>query len=183
MGSETTRIDEEYFKMMKVEFTTGRNFDISLSTDKQNYIINEEAARQMKLNNPIGQEFALYGQWGSIIGVIKDTYFKTLHNKITPQVFYLFKDLEEESYFSVMFLKLNGSEIPETISQIEKIWSTYNSGIPFEYHFLDEQYEELYKSDLHIAQLISLFSLLAVFIACLGLWANLFLQQKTAQRK
>lgn len=169
LGSETTRIDEEYFKMMKVEFAQGRNFDITLSTDKQNYIINEEAARQMKLNNPIGQEFALYGQWGSIIGVIKDSYFKTLHNKIEPQVFYLFKDLVEESYFSVMFLKLDGTEIPETISQIENIWSTNNSGIPFEYHFLDEQYEELYKSDLHIAQLISLFSLLAVFIACLGL--------------
>jgi putative ABC transport system permease protein len=77
--------------------------------------------------------------------------------------------LEKEGYFSFMFLKLSGSEIPATISQIEQIWNTYNPGIPFEYHFLDEKYEELYKSDMHIAKLISLFSLLAVFIACLGL--------------
>ncbi len=168
-GSETTRIDEEYLKMMKVEFVKGRNFDASLSTDKQNYILNEEAVRQMRLSDPVGQEFALYGQWGTIVGVIKDTYFKTLHEKINPQVFYPFKDLEKEGYFSFIFLKLSGSEIPATISQIEQIWNTYNPGIPFEYHFLDEKYEELYKSDMHIAKLISLFSLLAVFIACLGL--------------
>jgi putative ABC transport system permease protein len=171
-GAETTRIDEEYLDMMKVEFVKGRNFDASLSTDKQNYILNEEAVREMRLGDPVGQEFALYGQWGTIIGVIKNTYFKTLHEKINPQVFYPFKDLEKEGYFSFIFLKLSGSEIPSTINQIEQIWNTYNPGIPFEYHFLDDKYEGLYKSDMHIAKLISLFSLLAVFLACLGLLAQ-----------
>ena len=171
-GSETTRIDAEYFKMMGVKFALGRNFNDSLSSDKQDYILNEKAVRQMGLSDPIGEEFALYGRWGKIIGVIKDTYFKSLHEKIEPQVFYLFKDLEKESYFSTLLLKINGTETHTTLKYVEKIWNEYNPGIPFEYHFLDSDYETLYKSDRHTAKMINVFSLLAVFIACLGLFGQ-----------
>jgi putative ABC transport system permease protein len=170
--SETTRIDPEYFKMMEVEFTGGRNFDESFHADKQNFILNEEAARQMQLENPVGQEMALYGEWGTIVGVIKDTYFKSLHEKIQPQVFHPYKVLANESNYSILFLRIDGSDIPEIISKIEGIWRNHNPGIPFEYHFLDDQYETLYKSDKRIAQLINLFSVLAIFVACLGLFGQ-----------
>lgn len=171
-GLEETIIDEQYFKMMRVKFAEGRDFDASLSTDKQNYILNEEAIRRMGLIHPVGQEFSLYGQWGKIVGVIKDTYFKTLHTKIEPQVFHLYKDMEKESSYSILFIKLNDSDIPGTIAQIDKIWSKNNPGIPFEYHFLDKDYEMLYKSDLQIAKLIYVFALLALLIACLGLFGQ-----------
>lgn len=170
--SETTRIDSEYFKMMEVEFIEGRNFDESLLSDKENFILNEEAVRQMQLDNPLGQDFALYGQWGVIVGIIKDTYFKTLHEKIQPQVFHLYKDIMRESNHSIMFLKIVGSDIPGITSQVEEIWKNHNPGIPFQYHFLDEQYDKLYKSDMRLAQLINLFSVLAVFVACLGLFGQ-----------
>jgi putative ABC transport system permease protein len=171
-NSETTRIDTEYFKMMEVEFSEGRNFDESFQADKQNFILNEEAVRQMQLDNPVGQEIALYGEWGIIVGVIKDTYFKSLHEKIQPQVFHLYKGLERESNYSILFLRVAGSDIPGIISQIEDIWRNHNPGIPFEYHFLDEQYDMLYKSDKRMAQFINLFSALAVFVACLGLFGQ-----------
>jgi putative ABC transport system permease protein len=171
-GSETTSIDTSYFQMLGVEFAMGRNFNENIALDKQNYILNEEAIRQMGLSSPIGTEFALYGRWGTIVGVIKDTYFKSLHKKISPQVFYLFNDLKKESYYSILFLKLTGSEIQKSVGFIEKTWTEFNPGIPFEYHFLDESYESLYKSDRRIGQMINTFSLLAVFIACLGVFGQ-----------
>jgi putative ABC transport system permease protein len=171
-GSETTTIDTSYFKMLGVEFALGRNFNENFALDKQNYILNEEAVRQMGLSSPIGTEFALYGRWGTIVGVIKDTYFKSLHKKISPQVFYLFNDLEKESYYSIIFLKLTGSEIQKSIGFIKETWTEFNPGIPFEYHFLDDSYESLYKSDRRIGLMINTFSLLAVFIACLGVFGQ-----------
>jgi len=171
-GSETTRIDDEYFEMMDVPFVQGRNFDHTISSDKNAYILNEEAVKQMNLSNPIGAEFALYGRWGTIVGVIKDTYFKTLHEKVEPQVFYPFNDLNRESYFSILNIKLSGSQFQNTLKEVEEIWTKFNPGIPFSYHFLDQRYEALYNDDKRVAAMVKVFSLLAVFVACLGLFGQ-----------
>jgi putative ABC transport system permease protein len=169
IGMETTRIDYSYFDLVDVKFANGRNFDPNLTTDVQHYILNEEAVRQIGMTNPIGSEFARYGEWGKIIGVIKDTHFKSLHEKINPQVYHLFKDLKTESYFSVMFFKLSGNNTPDFIDKLGSAWAELNPGIPFEYHFLDEDYESIYKKDRRTAQMLSVFTVLAIFIACLGL--------------
>jgi putative ABC transport system permease protein len=171
VGMETTRIDDHYLKMMNVEFVTGRNFSNKISSDKQNYIVNEEAVRLMGLENPVGNEFSLYGKNGIIVGVIKDTYFKSLHEKINPQVFHLYNDEISESYFSTLFFKINGN-VPQTLNFIKNIWAENNPGVPFEYHFLDQDYENLYKKDMQIAGVLSWFTILAVFIACLGLFGQ-----------
>ncbi|MBK6285414.1 MAG: hypothetical protein IPF54_24600 [Draconibacterium sp.] len=123
------------------------------------------------MKNPVGSEFSLYGKDGIIVGVIKDTYFKSLHEKINPQVFHLYNDEVTESYFSTLFFRINGN-IPQTLDFINKIWSENNPGVPFEYHFLDQDYENLYKKDRQIAGVLSLFTILAVFIACLGLFGQ-----------
>ncbi len=171
VGMETTRIDDHYLKMMNVEFVTGRNFSNKISSDKQNYIVNEEAVRLMGLENPVGNEFSLYGKNGIIVGVIKDTYFKSLHEKINPQVFHLYNDEISESYFSTLFFKINGN-VPQTLNFIKNIWAENNPGVPFEYHFLDQDYENLYKKDMQIAGVLNWFTILAVFIACLGLFGQ-----------
>lgn len=171
VGMETTQIDDHYLEMMNVEFTAGRNFSEEISADKQNYIVNEEAVRLMGLENPIGAEFSLYGNAGNIIGVIKDTYFKSLHQKVNPQVFHLYNDLTSESYFSALFFRIT-TNIPETIDYIKNIWVENNPGVPFEYYFLDQDYENLYKKDTRLASMLNVFTLLAVFIACLGLFGQ-----------
>jgi putative ABC transport system permease protein len=171
-GSETTRIDDDFFEMLDVKFVQGRNFDHAISSDKTAYIINEAAVRQMNLSEPIGTEFALYQRWGTIVGVIEDTYFKTLHREIEPQVFHMYNNIERESYFSVLNIKLSGDQFQKTLSQVEEIWTKFNPGIPFSYHFLNERYEALYKSDKQIATMVKIFSILAVFIACLGLFGQ-----------
>ncbi len=171
VGMETTRIDDHYLEMMNVEFVAGRNFSNEIADDKQNYIVNEEAVRLMGLENPVGTEFSLYGNKGEIVGVIKDTYFKSLHQKVNPQVFHLYNDEASESYFSSLFFRINGN-IPETIDYIKTIWAENNPGIPFEFHFLNQDYEELYKKDNQIAGILNFFTVLAVFIACLGLFGQ-----------
>ncbi len=171
VGMETTRIDDHYLKMMNVEFAAGRNFSNKISSDKQNYIVNEEAVRLMGLENPVGNEFSLYGRNGIIVGVIKDTYFKSLHEKINPQVFHLYNDEISESYFSTLFFRINGN-VSQTLDFIKNIWAENNPGVPFEYHFLDQDYENLYKKDMQIAGVLNWFTILAVFIACLGLFGQ-----------
>jgi putative ABC transport system permease protein len=171
VGMETTRIDDHYLKMMNVEFAAGRNFSNKISSDKQNYIVNEEAVRLMGLKNPVGNEFSLYGRNGIIVGVIKDTYFKSLHEKINPQVFHLYNDEVSESYFSTLLFRINGN-VPQTLDFINNIWAENNPGVPFEYHFLDQDYENLYKKDMQIAGVLNWFTILAVFIACLGLFGQ-----------
>ncbi len=171
VGMETTSIDDHYLDMMNVEFVSGRNFSKEISADKQNYIVNEEAVRLMGLKDPVGAEFSLYGKKGEIVGVIKDTYFKSLHQKVNPQVFHLYNNEAEESYFSSLFFRING-DIPSTIGFVENVWNENNPGIPFEYHFLNQDYEDLYRKDNQIADILNFFTMLAVFIACLGLFGQ-----------
>ena len=170
--SETTRIDPEYFDLMGVKIVQGRNFEKDVESDKQNYILNEEAVHRMDLTDPIGTEIALYGQWGRVVGVIKNTYFKSLHEAIGPQVYHQYKDLDKESYFGIMYLKLASDNIRGSLAELENIWKEYNPDIPFEYHFLNSEYESLYRADRRMAGMINVFSLLAVFIGCLGLFGQ-----------
>jgi putative ABC transport system permease protein len=168
---ETTRIDDHYMEMMGVSFAAGRNFSNEISSDKQNYIVNEEAVRLMGLENAVGSEFMLYGKTGTIVGVIKDTHFKSLHEKINPQVFHLFSDNPDEYYFGSLYFKISGN-LSQTLESIRKIWVENNPGIPFEVHFLDQDYDALYKKDNRIAGMLNLFTILAVFIGCLGLFGQ-----------
>lgn len=171
IGMETTRIDTRYFDMMGVAFSAGRNFSDDIAGDKQNYIVNEEAVRLMGLEDPVGTEFMLYGAKGIIVGVIKDTNFKSLHQKVNPQVYHLYKDEAVESYFSALFFKIHGNS-KEALAHVEDVWIKNNPGIPFEYHFLDQDYKNLYEKDIRIAGMLNLFTILAVFIASLGLFGQ-----------
>jgi putative ABC transport system permease protein len=157
--------------MMEVQFVAGRNFSKAFVSDSSNYIVNEEAVRLMGLENPVGTEFSLYGKQGTIVGVISDTYFQSLHEKIKPQLFQLYSDESADSYFSALFFKING-DTKEALTHVENIWFKNNPGMPFEYHFLDQDYEKLYETDNRIARMMNLFTLLAVFIACIGLFGQ-----------
>jgi putative ABC transport system permease protein len=125
----------------------------------------------MGLDNPVGTEFSLYGRKGIIVGVIRDTYFKTLHEKIRAQLFHLYNDEASESYFSALFFKISGDP-KQALAHVDDVWTTNNPGIPFEYHFLNQDYERLYEADNRIARMMNLFTLLAVFIACMGLFGQ-----------
>ena len=105
------------------------------------------------------------GAPGTVKAVIKDFHFKSFHNPITPLVVFLDKRMPQK-----MFVKIVGNNIPATLRNLETSWKQRVAHRPFEYHFLDEDYESLYKAEQRIAGIFSTFSTLAILLACLGLF-------------
>jgi putative ABC transport system permease protein len=159
-------IDPEYIDMMGIELIAGRNFNRSFATDEQQtYIVNEEALRFFGWHEPheeiIGREF----RNGRIIGIVRDHHFNSLQQPIAPLVFSW-----HESWTWVMMVKISGSNISKTLGNIQEEFSSYAGEQAFEYMFLDESFDQLYQKEEQFGRVFSSFSLLAVFIACLGLF-------------
>ena len=143
------------------------SFDENYSGDRDNsLILNQSAVKQFGLKNPVGKQIRLgRGPLRTVIGVVEDFNYTSLHNKIEPLVFYISTDNAEN-----MFLKLQAGNIQSAITKIDESWKKVLPDYPLDYSFLDERINNIYKSDMNFASLVNLFSALAVIIACLGLF-------------
>jgi ABC-type antimicrobial peptide transport system permease subunit len=168
---ELTGVDYKYFEALNIKFIAGRSFSEEYSSDANAFILNEEAVKQTGLKSPVGKKFATYNKSGIIIGVIKNTNFKSLHNTVNPQVYHLMNNVgAEAAYTGVMLIKIKGMNRSESLSFIENTWKSFNPDVPFEYHFLDQAYERLYSSEQRTRTIFNYLSFLAIMIACLGLY-------------
>jgi putative ABC transport system permease protein len=170
---EYSFVDYNYFDMLKVDFSEGRNFSRELRTDDNSFILNEEAVNQMRLDQPIGKRFRLNEIEGSIIGIIKNTNFKSLHLRIEPTAYIALGNSSSTlsfSYNGVILVKTAAGKTSEAITAIEDIWKNVNPNIPFEYHFLDETIDKQYIKEIQTGNIFSYFSLIAIFISCLGIY-------------
>jgi putative ABC transport system permease protein len=163
-------VDMDYIDNFGIEMVAGRKFSIEYSTDlKEAFIVNEAAVRKSGFSSPeeaINQKLLTgMGIQGTIIGVMKDHHISSLHQEIEPMV--LSYDPE---YFWEMDIKIRATDIPATIASIEKTFRTYDPGYPFSYNFLDESIQSLYQADKQTGKIIRTFSLIAILIACLGLF-------------
>lgn len=187
MNSETStiqnwRVDCGYIETMGMEIIQGRDFSEEMATDTSKIIINEACARQFNLGDkPVGKRLGrVTGEDGEkyiyyeIIGVVKDFHYSTLHNKIEPLVLYLDKS---EGKVAVRF---NTADVGRIIGSVENIWKEFAPGQPFEYSFLNDDFNNMYKTELRTGQIFTVFALLAIIIACLGL---LGLSAFTAEQK
>ncbi|HNP96722.1 MAG TPA: FtsX-like permease family protein, partial [Cyclobacteriaceae bacterium] len=160
-------VDEAFFPTYGIEFVAGRNFSKSVVTDDSlAFVINETAAREYGLNSPeegIGKDFAYGGVTGKLIGVVKDFHFESLHQDIIPIVFH-------GGNLNTISIKITAGNLQDGIQHIEKVWKEFLPNRPFEYNFLDERYRQLYDAEQRQSQLFTIFSGLAIFIACLGLF-------------
>ena len=173
-GMEPERFDTytypvhyNFFETLNMKFVSGRSFKKEFTTDAEHaLILNETAAKQFGLENAVGKQIRLGDrQLSTVIGIVEDFHYISLHNKIDPLVFYVSPDNAEN-----MFVKLHAGDIPTMINKIEKSWSEILPEYPMEFSFLDEKINSIYKTDINFASLVNLFSGLAVFIACLGLF-------------
>ncbi|MDT0678608.1 ABC transporter permease [Autumnicola musiva] len=155
--------DENFIPLMKMELVQGRNFT-GRALDSTRYILNEAAVRKTGIQDPIGKNFKLWETEGTIIGVVKDFNFTSMKNTIAPAVIYY----DPEPY--KIYVKTAAGKAGESIAALENIWKNYNEGYPFTYSFLDEDYESLYRADLRTGTLFNIFSILAIFVSCLGLF-------------
>ena len=171
---ETTRVGFNYFPTMGMDIVAGRGFSQEFPGDVgKAFILNEEAVRIAGIEDPVGKRFRLYGNVGTIVGVVENTYFHSLRTVLKPQVFYLFTDLARQSFGGVTLIRVqsprNLTALQDTIAHIEKVWTSVNSIAPFEYHFLDETIDAQYRNEQRLGRLFGYFAFLAVFISCLGL--------------
>ncbi|MCX6236200.1 MAG: ABC transporter permease [Bacteroidia bacterium] len=182
---EFTSVDYDYFQTMGTVMADGRMFSKDFKSDENEaFILNEEAVRQMELENPLGKWVVLNGQRGKIIGVAKNAHFKSLQYQMSPQLFSLLTDQKlpaaatEGGGKGIVFIRVKGGDVAAALKHIQSEWDKINPGIPFEYSFLDQTIDTIYKSEKKIDTIFKCFTALAIFISCLGLFGlSLFLVQ------
>jgi len=168
--------DTDFKKMLNLEMAEGRWYEPGNKGDEHNSILNETAVREFNIRKPvIGQRFVSQGDTGVIIGVVKDFYYKSLHEKIGPAVI---KNVND--YNSTFLLKSSPGKISEAQKAAKDVWNKFFSSEPFVYKFLDEEFEKLYRADHKTASLVWLFSGIAILLSCLGLFG---LAAFTAERR
>jgi putative ABC transport system permease protein len=166
---------------MEMQIMQGRDFSPKFTADTtSSVIINQAAIREFGWENPIGKRFkAGEGEPDyEVIGVVNDFHFYSLHRKIEPLIMWI--DTERCNY---LIARINTSNISAAMSSIEDLWRTYFPEQPAEISFLDEHFEQLYKSEQNTGKLFGSFAFLAIFIACLGLFglASFTAEQKTKE--
>jgi putative ABC transport system permease protein len=165
-GLYFTFVDYDYFNVYDMEVVKGRVFSEDFSTDKvQAVVINETAARNLGWEEPVGRRIYSQGREFAVIGMIKDFHFQSLHRKIDPLVF-LFYEGRGIDYFSI---KVSPSHIPSTIGFIEEKWRSFSPEFPFQYAFLDERVDGIYKAEQRLGRSFNIFTFIALSIACMGL--------------
>jgi putative ABC transport system permease protein len=179
---QTWRIDYDYIKTMGMEMALGRNFSKEFGSDSNAVIINETTAAFLDYKDPVGHQLYTFDRDNktipfTIIGVVKNFNFESLHKDIGPLCFRL-----GQSTYSTSF-KVNAAGINSLIPKIQSNWKALAPGMPFSYRFLDDSFTEMYNNEQRVGKLALLFSVLAILIACLGLFglATFIAEQRTKE--
>lgn len=157
-------VDKDFISFFKMQMKEGNVFTGSVN-DSTHFILNETAVKAARIENPVGKKFKLQETEGTIIGVVKDFHFASMRQKIEPAIFYY----RPQRYYK-LYIKTTGQEAPKAIAALETQWKKYNAGFPFTYAFLDDTFNNLYKSEQRTELLYNIFAGIAIFISCLGLF-------------
>ncbi len=163
-------VDYDYLKTMKIELVSGRDFSRDFPADMArdttgNFLINEEVAKIMDIGDPVGKNFRFMGLNGKIVGVMKNFHFKGADQPIEPLAF----ALADMNFLNVILVRLTGN-IPASLKSLEKTWHEVIPEYPLEYTFVDQDYDKLFRSEMRLTGLLKYFTILAIIIACLGLY-------------
>jgi putative ABC transport system permease protein len=158
----------EFVKTMKLKLMTGREFSPGYVTDTTGYMLNEEALRRIGYKDPIGRRLTMWGKKGTIVGIVKDFHFTSLHDQIQPLIIRFGEDSDNIKYGSII-VRVRGGSTRQTLAGLEQLCHTMNAKFPFSYRFADDEYRELYKSESIVHSLSNCFAVLAIVICCLGL--------------
>ncbi|WP_215223990.1 ABC transporter permease [Echinicola shivajiensis] len=166
-------VDYDFIETMGMEVLKGRSFNRDYGMDSLGIIFNETAIKTMGMEDPIGK--TVENGRATIIGVVKDFHFKSLHDKVDP----IFMVLMPEGVKYIM-VSIDGGQEKEALKGLQEIYKQFNPGYPFEYRFLDSDFQAQYESEQRVAVLSKYFAGLAILISCLGL---LGLSAHTAEQR
>ena len=169
-------VDQDYIETLGLKIKQGRDFHKEVTTDSQSVIINESLAKQLNFEHPIGEQISDWsGKW-TIIGVVEDFHFESMKQAIRPLGMYLKPSVKAVS------VKVSTVEMPVMIQELESLWKEFSPNQAFRYTFLDLHYEKMYQDVERIGTMFSVFALLAIVVACLGLFAlSSFLVEQRAK--
>jgi len=172
----TLSVDARYQTVFELKMKEGRWYNPDDKGDLKNYILNETAVQTFHLHQPIiGQWFSFSKQEGTIIGVVKDFHHRNMHDKIGPVVMH-----NVPGWMLYVSVKAREGNIKPTLATMEKVWNKFLPNEPFDYAFMDDTFNGLYKTDVKTSKLILVFSILAIIITALGLFG---LTAFTVERK
>ncbi len=158
-------VDYDFIETMGVELIAGRSFSREFTATSAQIILNESALEVMGIDDPIGKRAKLSGQEVSIVGVVKDFHFRSLHDQIGPMFFHLSRD-----FLTSVVLRLKAGEEQGTLATLKAYYEDFNPGTTFDYQFIDEDYQALYQSEQRVASLSRYFAGMAILISCLGIF-------------
>ena len=170
----TLRVNAGFIETMGMKMATGRSFDEERASDQNAFVINKAAASFLGWDNPVGEKMEWYdfsedgtsfevSKEGQVIGVVEDFNYASLHNPIEPLVMHLSNEVNST------LVRLQPDQTAETLTQIRETWNAVSPGSYFWYYFLDQELDRQYNSEKRLGQVFGGLTLLALFIACLGL--------------
>ena len=155
-------VDVDFARTFQLELKEGRFFSTEFSTDNTAAVINEKAAKIMGLTDPIGKIISRNGLKLRIIGVLKDFHFQSLHSKIEPLIMQL-------NAGNFCMIRMKPGNIKSTVDYIKKTIKSYNLPYQINFRFLENEYDNLYRTERRMGKIFGYFSFLAIIISCLGL--------------
>ena len=166
--------DYGFLELLGVKMAEGRFFSRQFGSDSSSVIFNEAAIAAMGLKNPVGKMVSLWGNKKQIVGVVKDFHFQSLYNKVGPAFMEYFQQND------MVLVKIKSGTEQQTISKLAAFYKSFNEGLPFEFKFMDDDYQAMYSSEQKVGVLSRYFAVIAIIISCLGLFG---LSAFTAQKR
>ena len=158
-------VDFDYIRTVGLQITSGRDFSEDFSTDREAYLINESLARQLDWSDPVGKTIKRNGDH-KVIGVVKDFHFAPVHQEIGSLIF----DMHTYMGYKYLLVRFSTDNLPGLIADIQKAWEGIDPNEPFEYRFMDDVFGETYKAEQRMSSMLLYFAILAILIACMGLF-------------
>jgi ABC-type antimicrobial peptide transport system permease subunit len=166
----TNAVDYDYMGTLQMKLVSGRDFSVDYPGDfardtTGNFLINEEVAKAMNVGDPVGKRFSFMGINGTIIGVMKNFHFRDPDQPVSPVAF----ALTGTGRLNYIIIRL-ADNVPQSLKVVEKVWGDIMPEYPLEYTFIDQDYDNLFRTQIRTTSLLRYFTILAVIIACLGLY-------------
>jgi ABC-type antimicrobial peptide transport system permease subunit len=176
-------VDFDYVETMGIEMKSGRTFSRSYAEDSPrdslgSFLINEQMEKLMGMQNVIGARLQ-FGHTGPVIGVMRDFNFHSLHNKIEPLAISIWGG----NFLNFMYIRINPGNLPAAMKQLENAWNRILPLFPFDYHFVSDDFDKTYRTEERMGTLMNYFAVMAILIACIGLFglAAFTVEQKTRE--
>ena len=176
--------DQDFAEVLGIQMLEGRFMSREYPSDKEAVVINKKAAEYFAIPEPIGKQLRIWGPRKSltIIGIIDNFHFESLHRNVRPMG-YILPEAIDSTRKPFLMVKISAGVTTAVLSDLRKTWASISGGLPFEFTFMDDRVNSLYQNDNRAGRIVTIFSCLAVFVSCLGLFglAAFVTEQRTKE--